>query len=63
MMSHNQKENIMRYCLFVLVLLIFACGYPKPENNLALVEENGLSSAEKAMGWESLFDGKSDCVK
>lgn len=51
--------TLMNKFLLLLITLFCACGYPKPVNNLKVVDNNGLSSADKAMGWESLFDGKS----
>ena len=44
--------------ILLIMLISSACGYPKPENNLKVVKNNGLSSAEKSLGWKSLFNGK-----
>ena len=42
----------------LLTFLILACSQPKPQNKLKIVKENGLSAAEKAVGWMSLFNGE-----
>jgi len=42
--------------LFALIFA-FACSTPKPQNNLKFVNENGLSAADRAVGWTSLFNG------
>ncbi|MEL6122302.1 MAG: DUF1080 domain-containing protein [Bacteroidota bacterium] len=42
---------------YLALLLCISCGYKSPVNNLRMVEQNGLSAADKAVGWQSLFDG------
>lgn len=52
-MTHIKYKILLGFMIYAI-----SCATPKPENNLRIVENNGLSSAEKALGWESLFNGQ-----
>ncbi len=43
--------------LVIPLFICISCANPKPQNNLKPMTENGLSAADRSVGWTSLFNG------